>query len=188
MEGQVPLEKGLKGTNDPTKPWDLDVKPNQSMRERLHEPRPERKIKDRERYPTHFKSSPKSIIDLHHFRKEAWYVESLSKWRNLQNVLLTSLKKRPILVDLSRCLNWLEKYISYKRKTTKGAFKDKFPRKRNKQEREWKKNAQSFNTRASSKIKAKEKIVILRKGPAGIIHGRKTTSREWNHPWKKNNK
>ena len=132
MEGQVPLEKGLKGTNDPTKPWDLEVKPNQSMRERLHEPQPERKIMDRERCPTHFKSSPKSIIDLHHFRKEAWYVESLSKWRNLQNVLLTSLKKRPILVDLSRCLNWLEKCISYKRKTTKGAFKDKFPRKRNK--------------------------------------------------------
>ena len=108
MEGQVPLEKGLKGTNDPTKPRDLEVKPNQSMRERLHEPQPERKIMDRERCPTHFKSSPKSIIDLHHFRKEAWYVESLSKWRNLQNVLRTSLEKRPILVDLSRCVNWLE--------------------------------------------------------------------------------
>ena len=43
-----------------------------------------------------------------------------------------SLGKRRILVDLNQCLNWLEKGISYERKTTKNAFKDEFLGKRNK--------------------------------------------------------
>ena len=43
MNGQVPpkkkkKKKRLKGTNDPIKPWDLDVKTNQSTNEKLEGP------------------------------------------------------------------------------------------------------------------------------------------------------
>ena len=60
---EFPREKGLKGTNDPTKPWDLGWKPTNpwgsgSRNHDLEEITMEREC------PMHFRSSPKSKKDL----------------------------------------------------------------------------------------------------------------------------
>ena len=93
----------------------------------------------------HFWSSPKSIKNLYHFINEAQYVESLSEWRNLRNVPLTNLEKRPILIDL------------------KGAFKDEFSKKRNKN-KNGKKAPRALIQGQTARSRQRVKIAIL--GPS----------------------